>query len=164
MAKAKGTGKRKGPKPGAIPAMRRTPIVGAKVKLKKRPIPGPTGSPDRDACLVFGLQLLDHAGRWGWTDLSSGHIRKIATSCKGWESMSSGEVFNSSGNKPIPWDSFHPDAQKRLRDIELDDYEGLWELRLSGTARLWGLLKQGIFYIVWWDPNHEVCPSRKRHT
>jgi hypothetical protein len=142
----------------------RKPVPGAKVKLKKRPVPGPAAPPDSTACLVFGLQLLDHGGPYAWSNALAAHIKAIAAKCKGWESMTPAAVFSASGNKPIPWESFSGPAQKRLVEIELDDYDGLWELRVSGKQRLWGILDRNIFYIVWWDPEHEVCPALKKRT
>jgi len=78
--------------------------------------------------------------------------------------MTLGELLGRPGNKPIPWENMCPDAQKRAQEMELDIFDGLWELRLGGTERLWGLLDAHCFYVVWWDPNHEVCPATKRNT
>jgi hypothetical protein len=152
------------PRPGATPPQKRQPVAGAKVgDLKKRPVPGPGGEPQDDACLVFGLQLLDPGGQWAWSATTPDHVKTIAEACKGWESMKPSEVFASSGNKPISHDSLCSEARARLLMIELDDHE-LWELRLSSKARLWGVRARNVFYIVWWDPSHTVCPARKRHT
>ena len=32
-------------------------------------------------------------------------------------------------------------------------------LRLSGQERVWGILDQGVLSVLWWDPDHAVCPS-----
>ena len=53
------------------------------------------------------------------------------------------------------------EAQKRLTDLELDDHGALWEMRLAGEPRVWGLRNGHVFYPVWWDPDHSVCPSDK---
>lgn len=52
-------------------------------------------------------------------------------------------------------------AQKRLRDSGQADLEELVSLRLSGPERVWGILREGVLAVIWWDPNHEVCPSIK---
>jgi hypothetical protein len=78
--------------------------------------------------------------------------------------MTLGELLSDAGCKPIPVESFSPEAKKRLKEIDLDDYDGLWELRVSGKPRVWGILNHNIFYLVWWDPDHKVCPSHLRHT
>ena len=55
-------------------------------------------------------------------------------------------------------------AQKRLSEIKLDDFERLVSLRFMGSERLWGIKINNILKIIWWDPNHEVYPSKKKHT
>ncbi len=53
----------------------------------------------------------------------------------------------------------------RIADLKLDDYDGNWfRFRLGNMERLWGVVEEedGVFYPVWWDPRHEVCPSEDR--
>lgn len=56
------------------------------------------------------------------------------------------------------------EAQKRAEDLKLGEYQEFFCLRLSGKSRLWGILEDGIFNIIWIDLEHEICPSTKRHT
>jgi hypothetical protein len=156
-------GKKK-PKHQVEPSSQRTPVAGAKISLKKRPIPTPAADTDASACLVFGLQLLDHEGPYAWSNMSPAHLDRITSSCKNWESMRADEVFAASGNKPVPFEKLCPEAQARLREIDLEEYDGLWELRLTGKGRIWGIRRRHVFYAVWWDPTHAVCPSKMKHT
>lgn len=55
------------------------------------------------------------------------------------------------------------EAQNRLNEIKLY-YDSLFSLRLTGTLILFGYIENGVFYIVWHDPNHEICLSNKKHT
>lgn len=55
------------------------------------------------------------------------------------------------------------EAQKRLNEIHIY-YEELFSLRLTGTLRLFGYIENGVYYIIWYDPDHEICPSIKKHT
>ncbi|MCA1596259.1 MAG: hypothetical protein LC772_07525 [Chloroflexi bacterium] len=55
-------------------------------------------------------------------------------------------------------------ARDRLRVIGHEDQDALMSLRLGGTERLWGMMDGHLFLILWWDPDHEVAPSHKRHT
>jgi hypothetical protein len=53
-------------------------------------------------------------------------------------------------------------ALARLTEIRLDDASDLlYSLRLSGKRRIIGLRKGREFCPVWWDPEHEVCPSAR---
>ena len=85
----------------------------------------------------------------------------IFKKCEGWETMKEGELFGQGGNKRIPAENMCKEAQARLTELELDDHGALWELRLSGAPRIWGLRSGHVFYPVWWDPDHSVCPSNK---
>ena len=64
----------------------------------------------------------------------------------------------------IPVDKISKESQKRLRKIGLEDIDTLVSLRLGAKERLWGIKDNECFKILWWDPNHEICPSRLKHT
>jgi hypothetical protein len=101
-------------------------------------------------------------GLWGWSGLTSSHIDPLHAKCKDWETMRASELFGQGGNKLIPFANLCKLARKRLEEIELDDLDGLWELRLSGKRRVWGTRLEHIFYLIWWDPDHTVCPALKK--
>ncbi len=106
--------------------------------------------------------MLDLEGEWGWNSLTPAQIELLHDKCKGWETMRASELFGNGGNKLIPLGNIAKDARDRLLEIELDDLDGLWELRLSGLRRVWGTRVEHVFYLIWWDPKHTVCPSLKR--
>ncbi len=68
------------------------------------------------------------------------------------------------GSHFIGVESIIRDAQRRLEMLKLDDTDELFSLRLSGLERLWGLRSNDVFSVLWWDPNHQICPSTLRHT
>lgn len=52
------------------------------------------------------------------------------------------------------------DAQAILSRPRYEELGGdIFRFRLSGVERLWGFVIDGIFYAVWWDPNHRVYPT-----
>lgn len=53
------------------------------------------------------------------------------------------------------------EARDRLSEIKLDDYDELYSIRLSGTNRLWGIRINNYFRILWFDFDHEICPSNR---
>lgn len=53
------------------------------------------------------------------------------------------------------------DAQRRLTELQLDDIEELFSMRLTGTFRIWGIRKFSFLQIIWFDLNHEVYPVGK---
>lgn len=165
MAKPKvSRAERRQERKAAKEAKRKQPATTVKPSGEKRPVPGPPVPEVENATIVFRLSLMDHGGRWSFSNLPEAEIRQIAAFAKNIESLKPGELLNVAGTKPIPWDSMIPDAQKRAQEIELDQFDGLFELRLGNRPRLFGLLDQHCFYPVWWDPDHEICSSQKRNT
>jgi len=68
-------------------------------------------------------------------------------------------------NHNVAIDDLSRPAQDRLRQIfDPLDFDDLLSLRLSGRERIWGILDRGAVTLLWWDPNHEVCPSELKHT
>jgi hypothetical protein len=59
----------------------------------------------------------------------------------------------------VALDSICSEAQRRLEEKRLDDNDALIELRCSGTHRVWGIEDGNVFMIIWWDPDHKICPS-----
>ena len=53
------------------------------------------------------------------------------------------------------------EAKERLKEIKLDDYDEIYSIRLSGTNRVWGIRINNYFRILWFDFDHEICPSMK---
>lgn len=52
------------------------------------------------------------------------------------------------------------EAQRRLRELGYDaQIEELYTLRLAGRERIWGIRECNVFSLLWWDPNHQVCPT-----
>lgn len=70
-------------------------------------------------------------------------------------------------NHAVEVDKLCSDARKRLQEIQLDEVSALWSFRFSGTNRIWGVRTGRLFQVVWWDPEHRVCPvdlqSRERN-
>lgn len=55
-------------------------------------------------------------------------------------------------------------ASDRLPTIGMQDTDQLFSLRHGGKPRVWGTRDLAIFRVLWWDPEHAVCPSKKKHT
>ena len=54
-------------------------------------------------------------------------------------------------------------AQKRLRDLNLGDYERIVRIRVGGTKRVYGLPpdEDGVIAVLWLDPGHRVSNPKK---
>ncbi|MEK8020615.1 MAG: hypothetical protein VSS75_027425 [Candidatus Parabeggiatoa sp.] len=114
---------------------------------------------------VWQFSLLDWEGPWGWRDVKANQWQQILQKLGHFETRTWADI-KSDGNNHTVLIQKNPNSEvlKRLTEIHLDDIEELFSLRLSGKERLWGILDNHIFKILWWDPNHEVWPSTKKHT
>lgn len=79
------------------------------------------------------------------------------------QSWSEIKIRDKKKNHYIPMSELCTEAQKRAETIHLHEDE-LFSLRLDGTLRLFGVIDDGIFNIIWYDSNHYICPSHLKHT
>jgi|SRR5689334_19330 len=126
-------------------------------------LPGAATSDER---LCWRFEHVDHEGRWGFCAMDPAvwpEVMKKMTEC---ESMTVRELRNT-------WRLFKEydlpgglcrEAWDRLVAMKRDDQTKIQRLEFTGTQRLYGFLEGNIFHVVWWDPNHEVYPSRLRNT
>jgi hypothetical protein len=103
---------------------------------------------------------------FGWHILDGEGFQRIHKKLSQFESMTWAEILidGKKLNHLAPVDDLCSEAKKRLTEIGRADVEELVLLRLSGRERIWGKLDQGVMTVIWWDPNHEVCPSLLKHT
>lgn len=71
---------------------------------------------------------------------------------------------NNTRNHHVPLTDIIKDAQKRAEERNLDEFDELCSIAVCGRMRIWGYIVDGLFYIIWFDSNHEICPSEKRNT
>ena len=64
-----------------------------------------------------------------------------------------------SKNHEIEVSRIIPEAQERLVELHKADYDVLFSLRVSGKIRIWGIREGRVFQILWFDFEHEICPS-----
>lgn len=114
---------------------------------------------------VWSIAIFDHAGPWGRTMCETpGHLwEDIFPKLKNYETMTWGEIYRDRDrNHPVGVLGLIKEAQDRLVALKLDDNEELFRFRLSGTGRVWGIRVGRVFQLLWWDPDHKICPSTKR--
>lgn len=98
------------------------------------------GQPNLDFCVV--ATAIKETERRTWSDIDGNHKRDHAIECSRLAKF----------------------AQDRLSAIQLDDTDELWSIHINGKFRLWGIRDGSLFRMLWLDPQHEVCPSPKKHT
>ena len=72
--------------------------------------------------------------------------------------------MHNNGSHPVVCEALIKKARDRLHTLKLDDNDVLYSIRLTGKQRIWAACFGHVFHLLWWDPEHEVCPSELKHT
>lgn len=107
--------------------------------------------------------------KWSILD-SESFSQDILSKLISYECMTWAEIQSSSGGKSHGTNShfericdMSKDVQNRAEYLHLN-VDVLFSLRLTGATRLYGILDEGVFNIIWFDKHHEIYPSHKSHT
>lgn len=112
---------------------------------------------------VSKLEMVDP---FGWHRIEAAKLEEVRRKLAHFEAMTWQEILVSSGhrNHAVAIDRICDAAADRLEEIGQGDIEELVSLRLSGPERVWGIRTGNVLMILWWDPEHAVCPALLRHT
>lgn len=115
--------------------------------------------------LAWRVSRLEMVDPFGWHKVDETTVHEIRQKLGYFESMTVNQVFvvNKHHHHSVRADKLCPEARQRLADLRLE-VEDLHSLRLSGPKRVWGFLTQNVLNLLWWDPEHQVCPSLKKGT
>jgi hypothetical protein len=136
-------------------------------KLKETPrstpaLPGAETSGDR---LCWRFKHFDHDGPWSFAGMSGKDIRDLMECLAKFETMTVAEAFRGYPGKEYDIEAIPTaEARKRLDAIGLADMTKISVFRLGGEQRLYGFRCGTVFHVVWWDPEHVIWPSPKKHT
>lgn len=100
-------------------------------------------------------------------EITPAHLKQLAAGLSQLEKRTWNEILISSKkqNHNIYISELQKKAQDRLKALfDPLDFDQLLSLRLSARERIWGVLSEGVVTLIWWDPNHQVCPSLLKHT
>ena len=123
--------------------------------------PTPPISPLKDRKIEWSFIIFDRGGVWEKRPPKN-DFRDIAAHLKSYEQLTWGEIRKR--DHPVQVSNIIRKAQKRLEEVGQGDIDQLWRVRFTGIQRLWGIQHLGEFRVLWWDPEHSVCPSHKKRT
>ncbi|OYV04560.1 MAG: hypothetical protein CFE26_16225 [Verrucomicrobiales bacterium VVV1] len=113
---------------------------------------------------VWRLSNIDWDGPWCLSKCAALEIREIHSWLANLEGMPWTQIL-ANGSHVVGTDGIIADAKKRIIALGKAEWQDhLCSLRKTGKQRLWGFLRAGIFHVLWWDPEHEIYPSQKKHT
>ena len=114
---------------------------------------------------VWQIGRLDIDGRpWSGNLLKSIKVLKtIFDALKNYESMTWAEIEKDKKyNHSVAVNDIIKPAFDRLSELKLDDIDSLFRFRIGAKGRLWGIRIGTTFMILWWDSDHQICPSAKK--
>jgi len=114
---------------------------------------------------VWQLKMIDmDHEHWGWKNLNE-DLYEVLDKLKNYETRTWKEIqSDKKRDHPVAFEKLANEAQKRIKELRYDDIDELYRFKLSGKKRVWGIVHGYIFKILWWDPEHTVCPSPKKNT
>ena len=115
---------------------------------------------------VWSIQHFDVDGDWGRNRIADGHLwDALFAKLKHYETMTWGEILkDKQHNHSVSVSSLTKEARERLAHMKQDDIDSVFRLRLTGKQRVWGIRDRHVLRLLWWDPEHEICPSALKNT
>lgn len=127
-------------------------------------VPRERVSSDADERIAWRLGRLDVDGQWSFFRCRDADmIDRVWKFLRDTESMKHHDVVGARSHM-IQVSKIIRDARQRLEQLQQDDVDELLSLRVEGKLRLWGIRERNIVYLLWLDPEHEICPSPLKHT
>lgn len=115
---------------------------------------------------AWRIHRLEMVGRWGWHELPAAKLFEIHGKLSNLESMTWQQLLVEGKERYhlVAVSNLASCARKRLEELGQSDLDELLSLRLSARERIWGIQNAAVVNLLWWDPEHEICPSLKKHT
>lgn len=104
--------------------------------------------------------------KWGISN-NTEYLGNMLARFKEWERVTWGEILTTTAGRkyntqshPMPVEKLDKEAAKRLTELNLDSYDVLYSLTITGKQRVWGIMieETGTFQLLWYDSQHEVYP------
>ena len=115
------------------------------------------------ALVCWQFSFMDLSGPFSCSAITNEDWHLILSKMRSWETMTWNEIEGRRDHS-INIDGLSDTAKKRLAEIQLDDIDEVFSLHINSKKRLFGIRDRNIFKVLWWDSEHKVCPSLKKHT
>lgn len=103
----------------------------------------------------------DVGGPWSCSDLPSKSVKCIAIRMSEYESFTWTDLSQNKRAHLIRVSEITKVARDRLiNDLKRDDIDELMSMRITKKSRLWGVMRGGVYYVLWWDPDHKIYRTK----
>ncbi len=109
------------------------------------------------------FSTVDKTGPFAWP-IEKPEEATIVSKLHSFDSMTWADIAGK-GHHALVSSTLSTEAQKRLQELKKDDEsEQLFSFRLEGKLRVICIRHNNIANLLWYDPEHKVAPSTKKHT
>lgn len=110
-----------------------------------------------------GLLQVAASDPFTWKDLTAEKLLEIREHLANFETMTWNQISvqGKYQHHTIPVNRIIAPAQRRLRELGLGSYEDLFRFRIGNMPRIWGIRDRQVMHVIWWDPDHLICPSNR---
>lgn len=131
------------------------------VQAQPRKVPRQAEQPryDREG-FSWRFGSCDKGGPFCWAGITPDELAQALDRLGAFETMNDAQLRDT-GSHPIPIAQLDKLARDRLSEIEQDDLDELFSLRLTGEKRIWCIRNEMVMRVLWWDPSHQVYPVAK---
>jgi hypothetical protein len=108
---------------------------------------------------------------WGW-NIQPTDWREVLRQLRAFEGLTWAKIQEQAGGRShgsnshmLDVSALSTNAQRRLVELKLDEYDSVFSLRMSNTLRLYGIRDGRVLQLLWRDPHHGTrrgaCPTTK---
>jgi len=122
--------------------------------------------PTHDGKPVWRFSTVDKGGPFKWPKGEQSEL-EIVGKLHDFDSMTWSGQNGIVGEKHHLLDagSLSKEAKQRLEELKLDDeIENLFSFHIQGKPRIIAIRHLHVASLFWYDPEHKVAPSAKKHT
>jgi hypothetical protein len=140
-------------------------IVSVEHKKKPACVVEPLDFYKRHPAWRFSRSKKYSSSKYGWTSLN-GKLFYVVEKLHDLEVQTWADIFRDrKKHHSISVNDLIPEVQ-RLLHSNREDVDTVFSIHISSKERIFGIIEPGfgVLDIIWWDPEHEICPSQKKHT
>ena len=118
---------------------------------------------------IWRFDKIDRSGKFAF-DLSRADFqhREVLQKLMDYGNMTWDEIdkqqhdHNKSKHHYLSYESLSDAARERIKARQFEeDSDVIFSFALQNLLRIVGFRRDGEFSVIWYDPNHEFCPSKK---
>jgi len=138
-----------------------------------RPLSRPEKLPAEDSFITWTFRNVDNDGKFAFNpNRNDFNAKDFVEKMLAYSNMTQHEIKNQTHDADKSkhhylenLDCLSTEARQRIKAKQFEDKtDKLFSLALNNKTRIIGFLDGAEFQVVWYDANHEFCPSPKKHT